>query len=138
MSGDGTLTFIVHVRVKFGLLKTLSLWLLSYQEPAKLGPTLFFFKANSKFFSDLIKLKLSNSILKLMIKLITLLIQIKVKIKSWKLDPICAKSALWLVAACLVGAAPPLWVNGKPDSTNLRKGCTAVVRALRPKLFVVL
>ena len=37
-----------------------------------------------------------------------------------------------------VGAAPPLWVNGKPDSTNPRKGCTAVVRALRPELFVVL
>uniref|UniRef100_A0A0D2ZT81 Uncharacterized protein n=1 Tax=Brassica oleracea var. oleracea TaxID=109376 RepID=A0A0D2ZT81_BRAOL len=36
------------------------------------------------------------------------------------------------------GAAPPLWVNGKPDSTNPRKGCTAVVRALRPELFVVL
>src|SRR5690606_16963395 len=31
------------------------------------------------------------------------------------------------------GAAPPLWVNGKPDSTNPRKGCTAVVRALRPE-----
>lgn len=42
------------------------------------------------------------------------------------------------MAACLVGAAPPLWVNGKPDSTNPRKGCTAVVRALRPELFVVL
>ena len=38
----------------------------------------------------------------------------------------------------LVGAAPPLWVNGKPDSTHPRKGCTAVVRALRPELFVVL
>lgn len=38
----------------------------------------------------------------------------------------------------LVGAAPPLWVNGKPDSTNPRKGCTAVVGALRPELFVVL
>ena len=38
----------------------------------------------------------------------------------------------------LVGAAPPLWVNGKPDSTNPRKGCTASVRALRPELFVVL
>ena len=37
-----------------------------------------------------------------------------------------------------MGAAPPLWVNGKPDSTNPRKGCTAVVRALRPELFVVL
>lgn len=45
------------------------------------------------------------------------------------------------MAACLlwlVGAAPPLWVNGKPDSTNPRKGCTASVRALRPELFVVL
>lgn len=42
------------------------------------------------------------------------------------------------MAACLVGAAPPLWVNGKPDSTNPRKGCTAVVGALRPELFVVL
>lgn len=31
-----------------------------------------------------------------------------------------------------------MWVNGKPDSTNPRKGCTAVVRALRPELFVVL
>ena len=31
----------------------------------------------------------------------------------------------------LVGAAPPLWVNGKPD-------CTASVGALRPELFVVL
>ena len=38
----------------------------------------------------------------------------------------------------LVGAAPPLWVNGKPDSTNPRKGCTASVGALRPELFVVL
>ena len=38
----------------------------------------------------------------------------------------------------LVGVAPPLWVNGKPDSTNPRKGCTAVVGALRPELFVVL
>ena len=28
--------------------------------------------------------------------------------------------------------------NGKPDSTNPRKGCTAVVGALRPELFVVL
>ena len=42
------------------------------------------------------------------------------------------------MAACLVGAAPPLWVNGNPDSTNPKKGCTAVVRALRPELFVVL
>lgn len=42
------------------------------------------------------------------------------------------------MAACLVGAAPPLWVNGKPDSTNPRFGCTAVVGALRPELFVVL
>lgn len=42
------------------------------------------------------------------------------------------------MAACLVGAAPPLWVNGKPDSTNPRKGCTAAVGALRPELFVVL
>lgn len=40
--------------------------------------------------------------------------------------------------AWLVGAAPPLWVNGKPDSTNPRKGCTAFVGALRPELFVVL
>ncbi|XP_047312250.1 NADH-ubiquinone oxidoreductase chain 5-like, partial [Impatiens glandulifera] len=31
---------------------------------------------------------------------------------------------------------PPLWVNGKPDSTNPRKGL--VVGALRPELFVVL
>ena len=38
----------------------------------------------------------------------------------------------------LVGAAPLLWVNGKPDSTNPRKGCTASVGALRPELFVVL
>lgn len=37
-----------------------------------------------------------------------------------------------------MGAGPPLWVNGKPDSTNPRKGCTAVVGALRPELFVVL
>ena len=42
------------------------------------------------------------------------------------------------MAACLVGAAHPLWVNGKADSTNLRKGCTAVVGALRQELFVVL
>lgn len=40
------------------------------------------------------------------------------------------------MAACLVGAVPPLWVNGKPDSTNPRS--TAVVGALRPELFVVL
>lgn len=45
------------------------------------------------------------------------------------------------MAACLVWlveSAPPLWVNGKPDSMNPRKGCTAVVRALRPEFFVVL
>ena len=42
------------------------------------------------------------------------------------------------MAACLVWWGPPLWVNGKPDSTNPRKGCTAVVGALRPELFVVL
>ena len=41
-------------------------------------------------------------------------------------------------AVCLAGAAPSLGVNGKPDSTNSRKGCTAVVGALRPELFVVL
>ena len=42
------------------------------------------------------------------------------------------------MAAYLVGVAPPLWVNRKPNSTNLRKGCTAVVEALRLELFVVL
>jgi len=50
----------------------------------------------------------------------------------------CAKSALWPVVACLVWWGPPLWVNGKPDSTNPRKGCTAVVGAWRPELLVVL
>jgi hypothetical protein len=37
-----------------------------------------------------------------------------------------------------VAAAPPLCVNGKPDSTNPRKGYIAVEGTLRPKLFVVL
>ncbi|RRT58759.1 hypothetical protein BHE74_00000391 [Ensete ventricosum] len=37
-----------------------------------------------------------------------------------------------------VGVAPPLWVNGKPYSTNPRKGCTASIRALRPEAFLVL
>nr|QFO90928.1 hypothetical protein [Cynodon dactylon x Cynodon transvaalensis] len=52
----------------------------------------------------------------------------RVRYEPW--PPTCF---LWLV-----GAAPPLWVNGKPDSTNPRKGCTASVGALRPELFVVL
>ncbi|KAH0903395.1 hypothetical protein HID58_042898, partial [Brassica napus] len=30
------------------------------------------------------------------------------------------------------GAAPPLWINGKPDSTNPRKGCTAVASLYHP------
>ncbi|ERN00077.1 hypothetical protein AMTR_s00105p00134620 [Amborella trichopoda] len=33
------------------------------------------------------------------------------------------------------GAAPPLRVNGKPDSTNPRKGSATVVGVLRPELF---
>ncbi|GFZ06107.1 hypothetical protein Acr_18g0002770 [Actinidia rufa] len=35
------------------------------------------------------------------------------------------------------GGGSSVVVNGKPDS-NPRKGCTAVVEALRPELFVVL
>ena len=56
---------------------------------------------------------------------------------NFKVDLLCEECVM-TVAACLVGAAPPLWVNGKLDSMNSRKGCTAVVRALRPELLVVL
>ncbi len=46
--------------------------------------------------------------------------------EAYQIQKPVAAYLLWLV-----GAAPPLWVNGKPDSTNPRKGCTASVRVER-------